>query len=77
MANLRSSMNLEAPALGLATDAKNFVFVLENVPLHLSSDEIQLVLTKRFETDVKIYRAFNKTHIFFTVFGKNTEETLH
>jgi hypothetical protein len=34
-------------------------------------------LLKRFSTDVKVYRAYNKNHLFFTVFGKEAEEKLH
>ncbi len=46
------------------------------MPIHLPSDEIQTLISKRLETDVKVYRAFNKTHIFFTVFGKPCEERI-
>jgi len=34
-------------------------------------------LTKHFECDVKVYRAYNKNHAFFTVFGKSFEEKIH
>ena len=70
-------MNLESTHRGLATDGKSFVFVVQGVPLHLPTDELQALLSKRFETDLKVYRAFNKTHVFFTVFAKPSEERLH
>ncbi len=40
MSSLRTSMNLESQHMGLATDGKSFVFVVQNVPMHLPSDEI-------------------------------------
>ena len=40
MASLRNSMNLEQTHRGLATDGKTFVFVVQNVPLHLVSEDI-------------------------------------
>ena len=77
MASLRTSMNLESSHRGLATDGKSFVFVVQNVPLHLPTEDVQSILTKELGTDVKIYRAFNKTHVFLTVFGKPCEEKLN
>jgi hypothetical protein len=77
MSSIRTSMNLDQDHSGLATDAKSFVFVLQNVPLHLTNEEIQGILSKKFTTDCKVYRAYNKNHVFFTVFGKNNEEQIH
>jgi hypothetical protein len=78
MASLRTSMNLEqAESRGLATDGKSFVFVLQNVPAHLESDTVTSILTASLKADVKVYRAFNKSHLFFTVFSKQHEEELH
>lgn len=34
-------------------------------------------MTKKFETDVKVYRAFKKEHVFFTVFGKPQEQMVN
>lgn len=67
----------QTPSNGLATDSKTFVFVLQNVPLHLSNEEVMAVLKVKFSTDIKVYRAYNKNHLFFTVFGKDIEEKIH
>lgn len=40
MSSLRNSMSLETKHTGLATDGKSFVFVLQNVPYHLTNEEI-------------------------------------
>jgi hypothetical protein len=34
-------------------------------------------LSKRLSTEVKVYRAFNKNHVFFTVFGKASEDRVN
>ena len=47
------------------------------MPLHISSEEIISILSKTLKTDVKVYRAYNKTHAFFTVFTKPQEELMH
>jgi hypothetical protein len=70
MSSIRTSMNLEQNHSGLATDGKSFVFVVKNVPLHLTNEEVQAIISKNLLTDVKVYRAYNKNHVFFTVFGK-------
>lgn len=77
MANIRNSMNLEQHSTsGLSTDGKSFVFVLQNVPLTWGNEEISAMLTKELQADVKVYRAFNKNHVFFTVFGKPHEDKI-
>jgi glycine/serine hydroxymethyltransferase len=43
----------------------------------MSSEEIITILSKTLQTDVKVYRAYNKNHAFFTVFTKPQEEIMH
>lgn len=43
----------------------------------MSSEEIISILSKTLQTDVKVYRAYNKNHAFFTVFTKPQEEIVH
>lgn len=77
MSSLRNSMNLSQEAGGLSTDGKSFVFVMQNVPLFLTNEEIQQILTDKFKFDIKVYRAYNKTFAFFTVFNKQQEENVN
>jgi hypothetical protein len=35
------------------------------------------VLRTKFNTEAKVYRAYNKSHVFFTVFSKEAEEAIH
>jgi hypothetical protein len=55
MASIRASLDLQQEQ---KSDEKPFLFVVENVPLELTSEDIQMQISAKVGCQVKIYRAY-------------------
>jgi hypothetical protein len=49
------------------SEEKTYLFLAKNVSLDTSSEEIQASLSQTLNSEVKVYRAYQKEHVYFTL----------
>ena len=77
LASIRSSLDLEKPLREAdLADEKPFLFAVENVPLSLDSEDLQLHLSHVLGFEVKVYRAFQKEMCFLTSIMPENDQKL-